>query len=178
MNNRKCEVCNVDVHRASYAKHLRSKKHLESEKLSEMLLPEWLFQEPIESKINKIYNPKSIKRTARENIKLDDKQINKELARKMIILYYFTDRKQNVGFKINLDTYHIIHANSKLTISPNYPEFGIEIRYINKIIKNLSVIYARLINQNKFKYQIVFAARFDKQDDDNHLLDETESFFN
>ena len=27
MNSRKCEVCNVDVHRASYMKHLRSKKN-------------------------------------------------------------------------------------------------------------------------------------------------------
>ena len=26
MNSRKYEVCNVDVHRASYIKHLRSKK--------------------------------------------------------------------------------------------------------------------------------------------------------
>ena len=26
MNSRKCEVCNVDVHRASYVKHLKSKK--------------------------------------------------------------------------------------------------------------------------------------------------------
>ena len=28
MNSRKCETCNVDVHRASYMKHLRSKKTL------------------------------------------------------------------------------------------------------------------------------------------------------
>ena len=27
MNSRKYKVCNVDVHRASYIKHLRSKKH-------------------------------------------------------------------------------------------------------------------------------------------------------
>ena len=26
MNSRKCEISNVDVHRASYVKHLRSKK--------------------------------------------------------------------------------------------------------------------------------------------------------
>ena len=26
MNSRKCDVCKVDVHRASYFKHLRSKK--------------------------------------------------------------------------------------------------------------------------------------------------------
>ena len=25
MNSRKCEICNVDVHRASYVKHIRSK---------------------------------------------------------------------------------------------------------------------------------------------------------
>ena len=28
MNSRKCEICNIDVHRASYVKHLRSKKHI------------------------------------------------------------------------------------------------------------------------------------------------------
>ena len=26
MNSRKCEICNIDVHRASYIKHTRSKK--------------------------------------------------------------------------------------------------------------------------------------------------------
>ena len=26
MNSRRCEICNVDVHRASFVKHLRSKK--------------------------------------------------------------------------------------------------------------------------------------------------------
>ena len=26
MNSRKCEICNIDVYRASYMKHLRSKK--------------------------------------------------------------------------------------------------------------------------------------------------------
>ena len=30
MNSRKCVTCSVDVHRASFAKHLRSKKHLEN----------------------------------------------------------------------------------------------------------------------------------------------------
>ena len=32
MNSRKCEVCDIDVHRASYVKHLRSKEHLENKK--------------------------------------------------------------------------------------------------------------------------------------------------
>ena len=61
---------------------------------------------------------------------------------------------------------------------PNFPAFGIEIRYINKIVKELAMIYARLKNQYKFKYQTVFSARFDKQDEDNQILDETELFIN
>ena len=45
-------------------------------------------------------------------------------------------------------------------------------------MKELAVIYARLINQYKFRYQTVFSATFDKQDEDNQLLDETELFIN
>ena len=45
-------------------------------------------------------------------------------------------------------------------------------------MKELAVIYARLINQYKFRYQTVFSARFDKQDEENQLLDETELFIN
>ena len=178
MNSRRCEICNVYVHRASYVKHLRSKKHIENMKQSEMIIPERLFQEPVENKIKKIYNPRSLRQIARDNIKLDDKRLNRELARKMINPYYFTDRNLQVRFKINLDSHNLHHDNSKLTIIPNYPEFGIEVRYINKIMKELSVIYARLINQYKFKYQTVFSARFDKQNEDNQVLDETELFIN
>ena len=129
-------------------------------------------------KLKKIYNPKSLKQLARNNIRLDDKQLNKELAMRMINPYYFTARNLQVGFKINLDSHHINHLNSKLTITPNLPEFGIEVRYINQIIKELSNIYARLINQYIFRYQTVFSARFDKQDEDNQVLDETELFIN
>ena len=82
------------------------------------------------------------------------------------------------GFNINLDNHHINHANSNITITPHFPELGLETKYINKIIKELSVIYARLINQNIFKYQTVFSARFDEQAEDNQVLDETELFIN
>ena len=123
-------------------------------------------------------NPKSLKQLARDNTKLDDKQLNEELAKKMLNRYYFNDKNSRLGFKINLDSHHINHANSKLTIKPNYPEFVIETRYINKIMKKLFVIHVRLINQYIFRYQTVFSARFDKQDEDNQVLDETELFFN
>ena len=47
-----------------------------------MVIPEWLFQEPIENQIKKIYIPKSLKQIARDKIRLDDMQLNKELAKK------------------------------------------------------------------------------------------------
>ena len=178
MNSRRCEVCNVDVHRASYMKHIRSKKHLENEKQNEMIIPEWLFKEPIENKIEKIYNPKPIKQLARNNIRLDDKQLNKQLAKKMINPYNFSDRNLQVAYKFNLDSHHIIPLNSKLTITSNFENTGIEFQFINKIMREMSIIYARLINQYKFRYQTVFSARYDKQDEDGQLLDETELFNN
>ena len=143
-----------------------------------MILTEWLFKRPVENKIKTIYNPKSLKQLARNNIKLDDKQLKKELAEKMIKLCFFIDRTLSFGFKISLDSHHVNHASSKLTIIPNYPEFGIEIRYINKVMEELSVIYARILIQYKFRYQTVFPARFDKQDEENQLLDDTELFNN
>ena len=127
MNSRKCEICNVDVHRASYIKHLRSKKHIENNKQNETIIPDWLFQEPIESKVNKIYNPRSLKQIARDNIRLDDKQLKKELAKKMINPNYFTDKNLKVAYKINLDSHNLHHTNSKLTITPTFPEFGIRV---------------------------------------------------
>ena len=59
MNSCKCDICNVNVHRASYVKHLKSKKHLEYEKRSDMIITKTLFKEPLEKKIKKIYNLKS-----------------------------------------------------------------------------------------------------------------------
>ena len=56
-NSRTCEICNVNVHRASFVKHLRSKKHLENTKQNEMIIPEWFFKEekgPIKKKIQKV----------------------------------------------------------------------------------------------------------------------------
>ena len=100
-NSRTCDVCNVNVHRASFAKHLRSKILLKKIKQNEMIIPEWFFKEektPIKKKIQKVYNPKTLKQLAREKIKLDDK----ELAKIMINPYYFIDENLKIGFKINL----------------------------------------------------------------------------
>ena len=96
----------------------------------------------------------------------------------MLPPYYFTDRNLKVGFKINLDSHHINHAKSIITITPIYREFGNGARFIKKILKDLSFICARLIHQYEFRYQKVFSARFDKHDEDNQVLDETDLFNN
>ena len=124
-NSRTSEIYNVDVHRASMQKHLRSKKHLENINRIEMIIPEWFFKEektPIKKKIQKVYNPKTLKQLATEKIKLDDR----EFAKLMINPYYFIDKNLKNGFKINLESHNISHANSILTNTCKYPELGIE----------------------------------------------------
>ena len=71
--------------------------------------------------------------------------MSKELAKKMIISYYFTDRALRVGFKITLDSHHINHT--KLTIKQNYLESGVETRYLKKNLKGKGYYLCRI---NKF----------------------------
>ena len=44
-NSRRCDICNINVHGASYAKHLRNIKHLENIRQDKIIIPEWLFKE-------------------------------------------------------------------------------------------------------------------------------------
>ena len=55
-NSRTCYICNVNVHRASYVKLLRRKKHLENIKQKVLKMPEWFIEEeqaPLKRKIQK-----------------------------------------------------------------------------------------------------------------------------
>ena len=142
-----------------------------------MIIPDWFFKEekvPVIKKIQKVYNPKTLKQLAGEKIKLDDK----ELAKGMITPYYFIEENLKIGFKINLESLNFSHANSILTITTNFPEFGIEVRFINKIVKELSVIYARLINQYKIKYHTLFSASFYKINEEDQRYNELELYIN
>ena len=108
--SRICDVCNVDVHRASMQKHLRSEKHLYKEKQNGMIIPEWLFKEeqtPIKNKVEKLYNSKTLKKIARENIKLNDKELDKELTKKMINPFYFFHENLENGFTNNLESHNV-----------------------------------------------------------------------
>ena len=83
-----------------------------------------------------------------------------------------------IGFEIILESHNFNHANSILTITPKFLEFGIEFRYINKIIKEISVINARLINQYKFKFHTFFSASFYKINGEDQRNNETELYIN
>ena len=107
---------------------------------------------------------------------MNDKELDRELAKKTINLYYFIDESFKNGFKINLESHNFNHANSLLTITPIYQDFGTEIRYNNKILKQLATIYARLMNQYKFKDHIIFSASFYKINEEDQRRDEIEIF--
>ena len=69
MNSRRCDICNFDILRQSYAKHLSSKKHLGKIRQGDMNKPDWFFkEEPIENIPKNIYNLKPLDQIARENI--------------------------------------------------------------------------------------------------------------
>ena len=72
-NSLTSEVCNANVHRASFVKHLRSKKNLETIEQNEMIIPYWLFKEeqaPIKKQSKNLYNPKTLQQLARKNKKI------------------------------------------------------------------------------------------------------------
>ena len=141
-NSSRCGICKIDDHRASFAKYLTSKKNLVNEHQTDVIIQELLSKEPIENKFANVYNPKPLREIVRDNFKLDDRQLNKELAKKTIHPYYFNDRTLQVGFNITWQSHHINHANSKITNKPIFSEFGIELQCINKIPKDKAIVYS------------------------------------
>ena len=80
---------------------------------------------------------------------MDDKEIGKDIAKKVINPYHFIDENLTIGFKFNLGSHNVNHANSLLNIITKFPDAAIETRYVNKFVKELSVIYARIMNQKR-----------------------------
>ena len=130
-NIRKCVDCNIDIHRASYSRHLKTKKHLEKNDIK----------------------PK----------KVIDKETNKNIKRNNKIEYKFTDIILNTAYDITVDRHHKKDLNSQITITSKFGKiFGIEMYYINDIFEEMAHIYAKFINQYKFKYQLSFMLLFNK----------------
>ena len=82
-SSRRCNICTLDVHRASYAKHLRIKKRLENIRQDDTVIKEWFIKEertPIKREIKKVCNSKTSKQIARDKNNLDDIELDEELA--------------------------------------------------------------------------------------------------
>ena len=84
--------------------------------------------------------------------------------------FYSPERALQEGLCFTVDSHHINHDNSKLKIKYNFPQFGIQFRYINKILKEMAKLYGSLKNQTKFKNHTVFSVRFDEQNEDGEKL--------
>ena len=92
--------------------------------------------------------------------------------------YYFIDDSSKAGFRIDLECPKINHAVPILANIPMFPDFGIEISYLNRIIKAMATIYDRLINQFKFLCLIKFSANFYTVNEEDQRSDEIELFIN
>ena len=77
--SRRCDIFNIDVNGA-FVKHLNLKKHLENEKVT----PKNFLNGGDTSNTTKqeISNPKPLKVLARENITVDDEELNEEIVKK------------------------------------------------------------------------------------------------
>ena len=85
-----------------------------------------------------------------------------ESNRKIEQMIKNSDHDNEKGLRLELKFY----KNSPcltFVITPYESVNEVEVFYINHIIKQLSNIYARLMNQYKFRYQTVFSVVFDKQ---------------
>ena len=81
-----------------------------------------------------------------------------------------------MGLKINVECHNINRAKFILTIIPTYTDFRSETIYINKIIKEMATIYARLINHFKFENHKLFSAIYYKTDEKHQRISEIELF--
>ena len=62
-------------------------------------------------------------------------ELKNESAQKLINPYYFVDENLKNGFKIKIESHNVNHPNSLLNNIPNFPDIGIETRYIKKSLK-------------------------------------------
>ena len=84
---KRCEDCNIDVHRASYSRHLKTKRHLEKKEIK----PRKIIDKGDEKESNK----------------------NKNIKRNVRIEYKFTDIILNIAYDITVDKHHKKNLNSQ-----------------------------------------------------------------
>ena len=89
-------------------------------------------------------------------------------------LYHFTDKTLKAACNIAVENYHDKNVNSTLTIAPKYEIIGIAEYHIDKIVIELAKIYATLVNQYKFIYQLSFLAFCNKYGEEEEITSQIE----
>ena len=95
-NSVRCDNCKINIHRASYSGHLKSKKLLEKIQQNTVNTPR---KEPM-------------KTVVKEVIKVTDTNVENQ--------YHFTDKILTAAFDIIINNHHDKHANSQKTITSNF----------------------------------------------------------
>ena len=151
-DKKRCAVCKIDMHRASMSRHLKSKKHLENLQQNKVTIP----------------TKKPIKQVVKDEIKVPDIDIKDEN------LYFLFDKILKAAYNITVENHHDKDVNSVLTIIPNYEIIGIADYYIDKIVMELAIIYSRLVNQCKIKYQLSLLAFLNKNGEEGEITSQIE----
>ncbi len=117
---RTCEICNVEVHRASLAKHRRTKSHLQNSQPN--------------MQVNQVNKPvPSLKEITKNKINLPKKELDKEIAKKMLNPYYLSPLYQRY-YKTILQSHNINHLNSRVEIVSITDSDKIEKNDINNLV--------------------------------------------
>ena len=104
-NMKYCDPCDKHILTSSFAKHLKSKLHLQN--IGGVTPPESRpLPEPVEQQ-----QPQAVptfKKLARAKIHLSTRELEKEVAKRMINPYYFSERYER-QYEVNLDRHHPNH---------------------------------------------------------------------
>ena len=79
-------------------------------------------------------------------------------------------------FRITLESHKNIRAISVFAITPIYPDFGTETRFIEIILTEMATIFKGLMNQYKFIYHNLFWASFNRINEKDQRKNEIDFF--
>ena len=157
-DRRTCEICNVTIHRASMAKHMRSKKHLENMGKKEKN------QETVSStKVEpgqKAPAPVTVKPLETVRIPPTKREKDRDYA-KRVANPYFLDEELSTKYKVNLIAHNQSDLNSMVSIKPMEGQWMNE-DHFNRLIQQICNTYARIIGQSKFKVNVMCNVLFDQ----------------
>ena len=88
--------------------------------------------------------------------------------------YYFTDRIIETAYDIIIDNHHDKRASSQLTFTSEFNKIGIAMNHVNKIMEEMSHVYAKLKNEYNFNYHLTFLVIFNKYGEDGEIISEKE----